>query len=223
MVADIMNSIGGLMNLGSNIAGMWDKPAGEKSKRRIEQNMRDIYDAWRNGDVDPDVAISAIQAQLQSMVGHEDADQISQMRAFAMSFITDIVAQRNAGITAAWGEQPTGPGSSIVSDINRDSYGQGGVGGGGGFQPSSERTNLTGSPEFQKERGQALMRNLLMNTESGQAFGKDTGLDRLTAPRANPTDLFQQNRGNIKPPIPVEDQNRLGSKIEETMNKLGGY
>lgn len=82
---------------------------------------------------------------------------------------------------------------------------------------------LTGAGAFQKERGQTLMRNLLMGTQSGKDFGANTVAGKLVAPRADvnqqyATNLAQFGRGPVRP----QGADELGSRLQSAITRFGG-
>jgi len=221
LIPGVGGIIGGLTGIGSKIAGLFTQPAGEKSKRILEQNMRDIHNEWLSGKLDADTAIAAIKAQMGGMGEHESVDHLSMMSGFAANLIDDIVASRSSDIGSSFG-------SLSSPDRGRTPFGESGTSPSsdykGGSTPApaiNERERLTGGSEFQKERGRSLMRNLLMKTQSGQDFGEATGLNRLTAAPADAGAQFDKFSGKVESPLPKTDQ--LGNKIRTKLNELGGY
>ena len=225
-----------------NVAELFDKPAGEKAKRDLERNMRDIHNKWLAGEIDSDAAIQAIKAQMNSMIGHESGDHYSMMMGLANEFISSIQGARNRDINASFGSLSdpgtytdprnqgspsaslsgsglpgmfSGVGSKIIDRLNSAMPAQ---------DPTSanERMNLTGSADFQKERGQSLMRNMLMNTESGQAFGEATGLGSLREGPKDPGEQYSKYSGTVTKPDPKPGQ-QLIQNTQDARKKFGGY
>lgn len=86
-----------------------------------------------------------------------------------------------------------------------------------GYQPGEAA--LTGGAESQKLRGQTLMRNMMMGTQSGNSFAAATPAGQLIKPRTDPGQIYQRYSRMNASPVPTTGN--LGDKIMQALNQYG--
>lgn len=219
---------GGALQLGQGIAGLFTGPAGEEGAKDAEEEIREIRARWLNGEIDSATAVAAIQAQIASMGPQEDQNLAAGALSWAGKVLAEIQAADTKDLNAAWGvgqtrKDPSQWYSGINSrDKPRDTrFKLGETGSALGADPMQA---LQGDSQFQRQRGNVLMRNMLMGTESGKAFGKDTGLDKLIAPREDAAASYNRMlpKTSTWDKIAGPDGGALGTQIQDSLAKFGG-
>jgi hypothetical protein len=137
--------------------------------------MLGIQKSVESGSMSPEAGVQAIQNMLSASaagVSNEaEARMIAELGRMGSQIIANLQSRQNWDMQAKW------------TDQNKDRFGI--LSTGQGQRPMSENESM--------QRGRTLMRELLMNTGQGQAFGNDTGLSRLTAGPFDVQSAFKSN------------------------------
>lgn len=178
------------------------------NQESMQQWALDLQTAVQNGQMSPDTAIALIDEWLSSSTPGSQATAEDQ-RGYQEA--SRMLNQIKANMTEARQWQLNAP-----------------------YEAGEA---LTGSSGFQKARGQTLLRNMLMGTESGNAFGNATGLSKLTSGPAidvsstynkymgqqpeNPyLKQVQQYAGNSELSQQNQPAGGLGAKIQQSIDKF---
>lgn len=202
--------VGALFDIGSQIAGLFKtSPQGKakqeatRSQLNIEQWMKDIEKQVVAGTMDPDTGIAMIQNIARQAIGSDQyggaAAGQAQVNAMASQIIANMNQRRNWNLQAGLGEG--GNADRIMS----------------GSTPAG--------PEFQKERGATLLRNLALGTNLGKEFAA-SGAPAGRAMQANPlstgefANAFEQAR-SLRSAIPGVQPPSSGELLKKKLATYG--
>jgi hypothetical protein len=243
LIPGVGSILGGALGLGSSIAGMFktspegkNKQQATKHQQEVEKRMDAIEAQVNNGTLDPyagEEAINNLVASLSSGSTNEADKHGLAMASYAASLHIANIRQRQAtlmnadytGPTQSFGVVDGGTGANMFAKNGANYVANASPNGNGNY------TGLQLGETAQKERGQSLIRNMLMGTTSGNNFAAATPAGKLLAPYEDPGNAFNKYMATAKNfgsnnnvSISVgngQGMQDLGAKLKATMGRYG--
>jgi len=174
------STLSNLLGLGGQLASLFQTSAAGKNNQTAS-TMQQTAEKWMDGieqqvnagTMDPYQAVEAIKNMMASL--QAGAETEADKRAVAMAGMAASQHIANFQNKQNWI-------SNAQFDPTQDRFGI----------ISNNGVNLPLSETAQQERGQSLMRDLLMNTTNGQAFGSATPAGNLVKPLTDPGERYKQ-------------------------------
>lgn len=193
-VSAVISSISPILSLFKTSATGKQKQVATKSQELLSQNIASIKQQALSGALDPTEAIASIEQLVQAASVGASNEYDKRGLSTAAQEGAAAIAQLQAMSNANMNKAYT-PGESA----------------------------LTGGTATQSARGSSLMRNMLLGTDSGKAFGSGTAAGGLLTPGSNPADLYKTNlstsQASRTPSTLKADTAGIGDTLKELLKR----